>query len=172
MKPSIGTVFEWLRRRAENFIAALLAVMFIAFLVQIVFRYLLNFPVGWTSELTVIAWLWLVLFGAAFVLNEGEEIRFDLIYGVVGPRTRRAMGFVIGVAIVTLYGVSFPATVEYVRFMKVEATSYLDIRFDYLYSIYLCFAAGVIVRYIWILWELLRGKEPKELESSRLSPDR
>ena len=36
----------WLRRRAENVAAAMLAVMFIAFMVQIVFRYLFNFPIG------------------------------------------------------------------------------------------------------------------------------
>lgn len=53
----------WLRRRAENVIAGLFAIMFIAFLVQIVFRYLFNFPIGWTSELTVVTWLWLVLWG-------------------------------------------------------------------------------------------------------------
>ena len=35
-------------------LAAMLAVMFVAFILQIVFRYLLNFPIGWTSELTVI----------------------------------------------------------------------------------------------------------------------
>ena len=62
----------------------LLAVMFLAFMAQIVFRYLFNFPIGWTSELTVITWLWLVLWGAAFVVTEAEEIRFDLIYGGVG----------------------------------------------------------------------------------------
>ena len=59
--------------------------MFVAFIVQIVFRYLFNFPIGWTSELTVITWLWLVLWGAAFVVKESEEIRFDLIYAAVGP---------------------------------------------------------------------------------------
>ena len=172
MNPIVGKAFEWLRRRAENLIAVLLGVMFIAFLVQIIFRYLLNYPIGWSSELTIITWLWLVLFGAAFVLKEGEEIRFDLIYGASGPRTRRAMGIVIGISIVSLYGISFPATVEYVRFMKVEATSYLDIRFDYLYSIYLFFAVAIIVRYVWILWELIRGKETKELQSPALSSDR
>ena len=64
----------------------LLAAMFLAFIVQIVFRYLFNFPIGWTSELTVITWLWLVLWGAAFVVTEAEEIRFDLIYGAVAAR--------------------------------------------------------------------------------------
>ena len=51
----------WLRRRAEDIAAAMVAVMFAAFVVQIVFRYFFNFPVGWTSELSVVMWLWLVL---------------------------------------------------------------------------------------------------------------
>jgi C4-dicarboxylate transporter DctQ subunit len=161
MKATSGTIAAWLRRRAENFAAALLAVMFVAFIVQIVFRYLLNFPIGWTSELTIITWLWLVLWGAAFVLREDEEIRFDLIYSAVGPRTRRLMGCITGVAVVVLYAGSLPATADYVQFMKVEKTAYLKIRFDWLYSIYLLFAVAVIARYLWILWHLLRGKEPQ-----------
>jgi C4-dicarboxylate transporter, DctQ subunit len=77
------------RRRAENVAAAMLAVMFIAFLIQILFRYVLNWPAGWASELSTIMWIWLVLWGAAFVVREREEIRFDIFYGSVAPRTRR-----------------------------------------------------------------------------------
>src|SRR5882757_3669631 len=124
---SIGA---WLRRRAENFAAGLLAVMFVAFMVQIVFRYFFNFPIGWTSELSVIAWLWLVLWGAAFVVKESEEIRFDLVYGAAGRRTRRVMGKISGISIVVLYAASLPASVKYITFMKVESASYLKIRFD------------------------------------------
>ena len=161
VKPSYRKAGAWLRRRAENLLAALLAVMFLAFVIQIVFRYFFNFPVGWTSELTVIAWLWMVLWGAAFVLKEREEIRFDLISGAVGRPARRVMGLLVGVSIVALYAVSLPATVKYVSFMKVEHTSYLKIRFDYLYSIYVIFAVAVIVRYVWILWQLLRDSAPE-----------
>ena len=80
----------WLYRRAENVLAAMLALMFAAFILQIVFRYLLNLPIGWTNELSVILWIWLVLFGAAFVVREEEEIRFDLIYAVGRARARGA----------------------------------------------------------------------------------
>ena len=112
----------WLRRRAENVAAAMLAVMFAAFIIQIVFRYFLNFPIGWTSELTVITWLWLVLWGAAFVVTEAEEIRFDLIYGSAGRQARRVMAILTAVAILVLYGMSLPAVVDYVTFMKVESS--------------------------------------------------
>src|SRR3954465_9210880 len=102
-------VGAWLRRRAENVPAAMLGVMFAAFIVQIVFRYFFNFPIGWTSELTVVMWLWIVLWGAAFVLKEDEEVRFDLIVGAVGRRVRIAMGIVASLALLVLYGASLPA---------------------------------------------------------------
>src|SRR5258706_15008830 len=163
------SIAAWLRRRAENVAAGLLAVMFFAFMVQIVFRYVFNFPIGWTSELSVIAWLWLVLWGAAFVVKESEEIRFDLVYSAAGPRTRRAMGIVTGIAIVLLYAASLPGSVKYIAFMKVESTSYLKIRFDWLFSIYALFLVAVIVRYLWILSHLLRGKDPETLDSTKVS---
>jgi C4-dicarboxylate transporter, DctQ subunit len=150
----------WLRRRAENVAAGLLAVMFVAFMAQIVFRYFFSFPIGWTSELSVITWLWLVLWGAAFVVKESEEIRFDLISGAAGPRARRIMGIIAGISIVMLYAASLPATIKYVSFMKVESTSYLKIRFDWLFSIYVFFVVAVVIRYLWILSRLLRGKDP------------
>ena len=165
----LGKSGAWLRRRAEDLLAALLAIMFVAFLLQIAFRYLLNFPVGWTSELTIIAWLWGVLWGAAFVVKEREEVRFDLIYGALGARTRRIAGISTGVAIVALYAMSLPATIDYVRFMKVERTAYLKIRFDHLFSIYVIFVVAVIVRYVWILWHLLRGKDPQASDSLAVS---
>jgi TRAP-type C4-dicarboxylate transport system permease small subunit len=151
----------WLRRRAEDIAAAMVAVMFAAFVVQIVFRYFFNFPVGWTSELSVVMWLWLVLWGAAFVVKESEEIRFDLLSGLAGRRARIVMGIVAALALVALYGASLKPSFDYVAFMKVEKSSYLKIRMDWLFSIYMVFLVAVIARYLWLLSRLVRGREPK-----------
>ena len=159
-------MWRWLQRRAENIAALMLAVMFAAFVLQIVFRYFFNFPIGWTSELTVVMWLWIVLWGAAFVLKENEEVRFDLLSGAVGRRGRIAMGIVAAVALLVLYGKSLPASWSYVTFMKVEKSSYLKIRMDWLFSIYLLFLVAILARYLWILWQLLRGREPEEADIS------
>jgi TRAP-type C4-dicarboxylate transport system permease small subunit len=76
------------------------------------------------------------------------------------------MALVISVATVALYGLSLPATYKYVTFMKVEKSSYLNIRLDWLYSVYLIFMVAIILRYLWILWQALRGEpdsdEPAE----------
>ncbi|MGH6946508.1 MAG: TRAP transporter small permease [Kiloniellales bacterium] len=159
----------WLRRRAENLAAALLAVMFLAFIIQIVFRYLFNFPIGWTSELSIITWLWLILWGAAFVVRESDEIRFDIIYGSVGPNARRLMAAIAAIALVALYALSLPAVIDYVGFMKVQETSYLDIRFDYLFSIYVLFAVASIVRYLCLGWRAIRGDSPEAPHPAKAS---
>jgi len=159
----------WLRRRAEDVAAAMLAVMFAAFLLQIVFRYAFNFPVGWTSELTVVMWLWLVLWGAAFVVKESEEVRFDLLYGAVGRRGRIVMGILAALALLVLYGASLKASWDYVTFMKVEKSSYLKIRMDWLYSIFLVFLVAILARYVWLLWQLLRGRDPGAPDVEKVS---
>ncbi len=167
MQTPLSGAGAWLYRRGENLLAAMLGAMFAAFLLQIVFRYLLNFPIGWTNEISVVLWLWLVLFGAAFVLREEEEIRFDLIYGAVGERTRRVMVVLAAAGLLILYGLSLPATWDYVTFMKVESTAYMNIRFDLLFSIYIVFVIAAIARYLWLAWRALRGETPEEFDPTK-----
>lgn len=143
-----------LHRFAEAVAAALLAVIFVAFIVQIALRYVFNWPVGWTSELSLAAWLWLVLWGAAFVLKDHEEIRIDLIAERTGPRGRRVLSAIAAISLIILFGMSLPATWAYVTFMKVEKSSYLGVRLDVMYSIYVVFVVAVIARSVR---QLIRG---------------
>jgi len=152
---------QWLRRRAENIAAFMLAVMFICFILQIFFRYVLNSPLGWTEEVSTLMWIWGVLWGAVFVLDEKDEVRFDIIYSAVKERTRRVFTVITGVALVIMYAVSLPAATSYVTFMKVERSAYLGIRLDYLYSIFLVFTVAAIVRYAWLAWRAIRGRAPE-----------
>jgi len=163
----LRTLARRAHRAAEGVAALLLAVIFVGFIIQIVFRYAFNFPVGWTSDLAVAAWLWLVLWGAAFVLKDEDEIRIDLVTGAVGRRTRIGMGVVGAVAIVVLFAMSLPAAYAYVSFMKVEKTSYLKIPFDWMFSIYIIFSVAVIARYLWKLAFLLRGREPATIDITK-----
>lgn len=153
----LSVIGGWLARRAENIQALMLGVMFFAFIAQVVFRYFLNWPTGWSSELTVIMWLWLVLWGAAFVAREDEEIRFDLLSGSVRRGTQRAFAIVTGLALVGIYLGSLPAAWDYVTFMKIQSTAYLKIRFDWLFSIYIIFSIAVVCRYLWLIWRALTG---------------
>ncbi len=165
---SLQQVGGWLHRRAENLLAAMLATMFIVFILQIIFRYVLNLPIGWTHEISVMLWLWLVLFGTAFVVPDHEEIRFDLIYSAVSDRTRRILVVLCAVAVVSLFAISLPAVIDYIGFMKVEKTAYLKIRFDWLYSIYGIFAIAIIIRQLWMAYQAVWGPERQEIDVTKI----
>ena len=59
---------------AEHVAVGLMATMFASFLLQIAFRYVLNRPLGWTEEVTVICWVCLRF--ASMTIPEGKSIPF------------------------------------------------------------------------------------------------
>jgi len=162
-------VGRWLRRRAENVMVALLTVMFATFIVQIFARYVLNRPVGWSEEVIITAWLWTVLWGAAFVISEREEVRFDIIYSSLSERVRRVFTVITGIALIALYGISLPACYAYVSFMKVERSAYLHVPLNWLYAIYVIFVVACIVRYVWLVRAAIRGGDSPQTDPASLS---
>lgn len=153
-----GTI-DWLRARADDVTAALLAAMFIAFLLQIVTRYVFNNPLGWTQEVCVTTWLWLVFWGSAFSVRNGDEVRFDLLYLAVSASMRRKFALVSAAALAAGFAASFPASIDYITFYKIKSSPVLGIRLDIVFSVYAIFAVAVIARAVWQVVHILRGGE-------------
>lgn len=165
----LNAIGQWLRKRAENISALLILTMFTCFIIQIVFRYFFNYPVGWTEEVSVLCWIWVVLWTAAFVISEKDEVRFDILYSQVSERTRRVFTVLTGTVLILLYAVSLPATYSYVAFMKVEHSAYLRIPMNYLYSIYVIFAVTSICRYCALVWRAIHGDVSPMTDPAQLS---
>ena len=79
------------------------------------------------------------------------------------------MAILSALALVVLYGASLKASFDYVSFMKVEKASYLKIRMDWMYSIYVVFLVAIIARYVWLLSKLLRGRDPEAGDVTKVS---
>ena len=127
LDPGFARPVGWLHRRAENVLAALLALMFVAFIAPD----RLPLPAQLADRLDQRAQRHPVALAGPVGAPpswsaRSEEIRFDLIYGASGPRTRGSWSLVSAVALVALYAISLPAVVDYVTFMKVEKTAYLE----------------------------------------------
>jgi len=79
------------------------------------------------------------------------------------------MAAVFSVSVVVAYCAALPATYAYVSFMQVEKSSYLKIPLNWLFSIYLVFCVAVIARYLWLLWQLVRGRDPEAADVTQVS---
>jgi TRAP-type C4-dicarboxylate transport system permease small subunit len=140
--PGFGGTLE---RAAELVSAALFAVLFSVFVIQVFMRYVVGKPVGWTLELTLVLFLWITFWNAAFLIRERDHVAFDLIYLEASPGTRRIFALIGTTMVVAAFAVSFLPSLDYVTFMKIERTWILDIRFDLVFSCYVVFLAGAIL---------------------------
>lgn len=148
-----------LRHFTEGAAAFMLAALFFVFLVQIAARYLFNIPMGWTVEVSLTLWLWLVFWGGGFCLRPSDHIRFDMLYLSVGRPTQRIFGGLAALLIVGAFAISFMPTLDYVDFYKIKRSNTLGIRLNYVFSIYILFMIAVMARYAYVLINFLRGKE-------------
>lgn len=148
----------WLRRRADDVLVLMMVAMFASFILQIVFRYVMNLPVAWTDEVCTLVWLWGILWAASFVNGNREDIRFDMLYSHLPRPMRRACTVLASGAVVLLLAGSLPAAWSYVSFMKVERTASFQIPLNWAFSIYLVFVVAMVVRHAAITWNALRGR--------------
>jgi TRAP-type C4-dicarboxylate transport system permease small subunit len=66
--------------RLEDVVAGLaLAVFTAAILLGVIFRYILNYPLSWTNEISLITFAWLMFVGAAICARENGHVLIDLI---------------------------------------------------------------------------------------------
>jgi TRAP-type C4-dicarboxylate transport system permease small subunit len=139
--------------------------MFVAFLVQVFARYVLNNPIGWTQEFVLIAYIWIVFWCCAFLVRERDHITFDMAFEALPPGARRRLAIVLTAIIVIAFVVALPKTVDYIAFMKIERSPILRIRFDLLYSIFAVFMLAVIVDAVIRIKRLMSASWMDELNT-------
>lgn len=149
---------DFLYKRAQDVLVLMMALMFVTFIAQVVFRYLINLPLAWTDEVCNTLWLWGILWGAAFVMRSNEDIRFDMLYNSLSMRTKRICTMLASGALVLILLTSLPASWSYVKFMKVEKSASLLIPMNWVYSIYVIFIVAMVLRHARIVWDAWHGR--------------
>jgi TRAP-type C4-dicarboxylate transport system permease small subunit len=144
-----------LKRGAELASAAMFAAMLGAFIIQVASRYVFDAPVAWTIEVCSITYIWIVFFASATILTPRQHITFDMLYGHVGPKTRRVFAIVTTATILAVFLAGLPGTLEYVQFVGRKFTLIMHIRLDLLYSCFAIFMVGAILGAAFRLRRLL-----------------
>ena len=162
------TFVKWFLRGTEFVAAMMMAAMFLTFVLQIAVRYSAKlewigetFPLlepsryGWTLEFCLALWVWIVFWGAAFVVRERDHVTFDLVYGLVNPGLRRWFAIIGGIAVCIGLLWSLEPTWDKFHILRLKRTSTLGqvfgdwIRMRDIYSIYVVFLLAVALRYGW-----------------------
>lgn len=156
---------KWLHRGAEGVAGLMLFAMFVTFLLQILSRYVLQAPFGWTLELCLLLWVWLVFWGNAFVVRDRDHVTFDLFYLAAPRRIQRGLALVSALAVAVALLWSFLPTVDWLDFLRRKRSATLPgVRMGYVYAVYLVFVVAVAGRYLWRAAHVLRhGPQDRHL---------
>ncbi len=158
---------KWFTRGTEFIAAAMLAAMFVTFLLQIFSRYVMLTPFGWTLELCLILWVWIVFFGNAFIVRERDHVSFDIFYLAAPRRVRQVLALISAAAIVIAMAWAFLPTWDYIDWMKMRKTTTVrepltgsKIPMRTIFSVYGLFMVALIARYSWRFVTVLRDGPP------------
>ena len=152
---------KWLRsaERAAAFVAAaLVAALFLVLLAGVAGRYVLGRPLAWSDELAVVLFVWLVFWTGAFVLSMREHVVFDVVYELLPPRMRMALGMAGALCAAGLLFWALPKIADYVAFLWRERTPVLQWRQDFLYACFPAFVAMAALRLLAYTAALFRSR--------------
>ena len=156
MKALISNSQKWARICAELVAVILMTAMFSFFLLQIFTRYILNNPLSWTSEASTMTYIWVIFWGATFLLSNKDHVRFSILQDAAPPHARIIFSLITLFAIAIAFIIGLPGIWDYISFMKIEKSPILGIRFDYLFSIFMIFAIAIIIRNLSAIISLLK----------------
>ncbi len=149
---------RWLKKAADTIGGIIFLCLFLTFLVQVVARFGFNKPLPWSDELAVILYLWAILWAAAFMVPEREQVVFDLLWNSVGKGTRRVMRILGHLMVGSLALVALPASWDYVHFMARESSPVLDISFQWVFLPFVLLLIALVVRSAWAIWQAFKGQ--------------
>jgi len=153
--PDSGDLLDWpgdeprTTTRVERVeeVAAMIffTIMFTSILVGVFWRYVLNDPLIWTVNAAAIAFIWMVLIAAGLPNWADEHIQFDLLYGRMSPRWKRASRMVGNLLLVVAFALPIPATWDYLVFIAPDSVTGLPLKFNLAFAVVLWFLAATVV---------------------------
>ena len=151
-------------RRVAGFLAALcMLLVFGLFVVGIGMRYLANRPLNWIDEAVTLLSVWGTFWTAAFVIRWPDHIAFDVLFNALSPEKQRTCLMAGSVCFIALIGAAMPGMVDYTLFLWRERTDAMQLRLDYVFSIFPFFFAVMLIRLAIVVKNLAGANWRREL---------
>ncbi len=123
------------------------SMMFLAFVMQIVCRYLFNNPISWAFEFTTFCFVWTVLFSALYAKRTRSHVKFSIIYDMLSERAQLWVRLCGNILIVFTFIAAVYPSYDYIMFMGYKKSTILHIPYNILYFPFIIFLLGMIIRF-------------------------
>lgn len=146
----------------EAVAAILFAAILLLFAAQIVMR-AIGRPILWSDEVLVLLMIWCGFLTAALIVQEREDVAFDLVYGMFPDEGRRWVALAGTLAVAGIFAAAAPGILDYIAFLQFETTNILLIPLTWAFSVFGFFIVVMVLRRLWSGLRLLGPNWRREI---------
>ncbi len=130
--------------------------LFVAFILQIFSRYVLNAPLIWPYELAQVSYLVAIMLGTCYAERSYENIMFTVFYDFLPKSLRKVCDLLSYLLIVVFFVISFPSILEFYSFFMTRYSTVLKLPLGIVYLPYFPFVIITTVRFMFRFVKTLR----------------
>ena len=119
--------------------------MFVSFVLQIFFRYVVRHPLTWTQEIIVQGFIWTVIFSACYTMRHGSHIKFTMIYDRCKPRPAAILRLLGNIIVAISFVLLIIPSWKYSFFVSFQKTAVFRIPLTFMFISFVYFLCSTIV---------------------------
>ena len=133
MRPAIDRCVRFLE---ETCGVIALGVMFLAIVIQVIWRYLF-LPLIWPFELSIFMYICLIYLGAALAARQKSHVAFDILFNALPVSAQRVIGTVIQLSGALVLLILVPSCIQLMIQSHILKSASLRIPWSFLILVYL-----------------------------------
>jgi TRAP-type C4-dicarboxylate transport system permease small subunit len=133
MRPAIDRCVRFLE---ETCGVIALGVMFLAIVIQVIWRYLF-LPLIWPFELSIFMYICLIYLGAALAARQKSHVAFDILFNALPVGAQRVIGTVIQLSGALVLLILVPSCIQLMIQSHILKSASLRIPWSFLILVYL-----------------------------------
>jgi TRAP-type C4-dicarboxylate transport system permease small subunit len=118
--------------------------MFVTFILQVFFRYVMRHPLTWTQEVILLTFIWSVIFGACYTMRCRSHIKFTLIYDSFPAKPAAACRLLGNLIVAGIFAVLIVPSWKYSMYLSFEKTAVFRIPFTFMFLSFVYFLCSII----------------------------
>lgn len=119
--------------------------IFIAFMVAILSRYVFRQPVAWTYEISVLGFMWTMFFGVGKAMELDEHVVFGLVYDTLKPFGKMLCKLIYNTALIVLLAILFVPALK-AAMKSTMMTGVLKMPYKIVFAPFFLMLAEIIIR--------------------------
>jgi len=157
-KAILQRISDIISRITEVILIIVLSTMAVVVLLQVIFRYVLNFPLFWTEEFARYCLVWSSLLGSAVAVKRGRHIAVTIFMERFPPALRRGLTIIALISVAVILTIILWGGIQLVAITRAQISPALRVSMSIPYLAVPVGAALMLLHTIVFIFETISPK--------------